>query len=91
MQWGTALGQGIEMGKSIANMCGIKTEAAQDIQGTIDGTLTMTMTGNIETTAPGHGHSMAARLSTKPGRCSTGRRPQQPVVCPRQTPCHTPT
>lgn len=49
MQWGTAIGQGIEMGKSVANMCGIKTESAQDIQGTIDGTLSLTMTGNIET------------------------------------------
>lgn len=49
-QWSDAFSAGISMGKTVANMCGIKTEAAQDIEGTIDGTIALSMNGSIETT-----------------------------------------
>ena len=48
-KWGEALSAGINIGKTAANLCGVKTEAAQDIQGKIDGTVTLSMTGSIET------------------------------------------
>lgn len=48
-KWSDAFGAAMNMGKTIANMAGIKTEAAHDIEGTIDGTIALGMTGEIET------------------------------------------
>ncbi len=50
---GDAVSAVIDMGKAGANLAGIKTEAAQDIDGSItgslDGTINLGMTGNIDT------------------------------------------
>ena len=48
-KWGEALSAGINMSKTVANICGIKTEGSQDIQGTLDGTVALAMTGTIAT------------------------------------------
>lgn len=49
-KWGDAFGAGIAFGKTVANMCGVKTESSQDIQGTFDGTVSLAMNGTISTT-----------------------------------------
>ena len=46
-KWGEAFGAGIGICKTVANMCGVKTESSQDIQGTLDGKLSLAMKGNI--------------------------------------------
>lgn len=49
-KWGDAFGAGLAFGKTVANMCGVKTESSQDIQGTFDGTVSLAMNGTINTT-----------------------------------------
>ena len=46
---GEAFSSIIDFGKTTANLFGIKTEDAQDINGTMDGTINLAMTGNINT------------------------------------------
>ena len=48
-KWGEALSAAMSIGKTTANMCGIKTESSQDIQGTLDGTISLNMNGTIAT------------------------------------------
>lgn len=48
-KWGDAFSAGIDFGKTVANMCGIKTESCQDIQGTINGSVALAMNGTIST------------------------------------------
>ena len=46
-KWGDAFGAGIGICKTVANMCGVKTESSQDIQGTLDGKISLAMNGSI--------------------------------------------
>lgn len=48
-KWGDALGSAFNIGKKVANLCGIKTEASRDIQGKLDGTISLNMDGTITT------------------------------------------
>ena len=48
-QWSDAFGSVMSLGKTVCNMCGIKTAAAQDVEGTFDGTIALGLTGEIAT------------------------------------------
>lgn len=48
-QWSDAFGSVMSLGKTVCNMCGIKTGQAQDIEGSFDGTIALGLNGEIAT------------------------------------------